>query len=169
VTTIPAPLPALDPDPRWARSRGRRAAAVPFALAPAGYCRWCGHDLGARLRSGDPDPRKRWHPACVTAMQALDHGALRVTLWERELGVCETCGRFCPWLRVPREHRDGTSSYDGPLYRAFEVDHIVPLEDGGAHEIANLQLLCAPCHTAKTARENHERAVRRRETRVVAA
>jgi 5-methylcytosine-specific restriction protein A len=34
---------------------------------------------------------------------------------------------------------------------AVEVDHVVPLADGGARlELGNLQSLCKPCHTAKT-------------------
>jgi 5-methylcytosine-specific restriction endonuclease McrA/predicted RNA-binding Zn-ribbon protein involved in translation (DUF1610 family) len=45
----------------------------------------------------------------------------------------------------------------------WHADHIVPLEDGGAHEVANGQCLCGPCHAQKTGRENAERAARRRE------
>lgn len=37
---------------------------------------------------------------------------------------------------------------------AREVDHITPLERGGTHDEANLQALCKPCHSAKTARED---------------
>ena len=37
----------------------------------------------------------------------------------------------------------------------FEVDHIVPLERGGApYDFANTQTLCPPCHFRKTADEN---------------
>lgn len=37
---------------------------------------------------------------------------------------------------------------------ATEVDHIVPISEGGAEwAVANLQSLCGPCHAAKTARE----------------
>lgn len=32
-----------------------------------------------------------------------------------------------------------------------EVDHVIPLILGGKHREANLQWLCVPCHTAKTA------------------
>lgn len=34
------------------------------------------------------------------------------------------------------------------------VDHIVPKERGGADELHNLQVLCAPCHSRKTAIED---------------
>jgi 5-methylcytosine-specific restriction enzyme A len=34
-----------------------------------------------------------------------------------------------------------------------EVDHIVPLQQGGSDDDSNKRLLCRPCHKAKTARE----------------
>ena len=38
----------------------------------------------------------------------------------------------------------------------LEVDHIIPMRNGGAvYELSNLQTLCrAPCHFDKTAKEN---------------
>lgn len=41
---------------------------------------------------------------------------------------------------------------------ASEVDHIVPLADGGADDESNYQSLCEACHKAKTAAENKARA-----------
>lgn len=38
-----------------------------------------------------------------------------------------------------------------------EIDHIVPLEQGGSHADANLQTLCRRCHAAKTADEQRAR------------
>ena len=35
----------------------------------------------------------------------------------------------------------------------WELDHVVPLIDGGGHEPSNLQTLCVPCHREKSARE----------------
>lgn len=35
----------------------------------------------------------------------------------------------------------------------YELDHIVPLAAGGAHDDANLQLLCMPCNRSKGARD----------------
>lgn len=43
---------------------------------------------------------------------------------------------------------------DGRITPAQEVDHILPLDRGGSHDEANLQALCKPCHSAKTARED---------------
>ena len=50
-----------------------------------------------------------------------------------------------------------------PRRSLWEVDHIVPLVDGGSHDLDNLQTLCSPCHRAKTAAEATERAARERE------
>jgi 5-methylcytosine-specific restriction endonuclease McrA len=38
------------------------------------------------------------------------------------------------------------------------IDHVIPLQDGGAHAFGNLQYLCQLCHGAKTAKENSARA-----------
>jgi 5-methylcytosine-specific restriction protein A len=41
--------------------------------------------------------------------------------------------------------------------KAAHVDHVVPLEDGGTDDDANLQTLCAACHGAKTRGEQRRR------------
>lgn len=35
--------------------------------------------------------------------------------------------------------------------RATDVDHVVPLREGGTHDWSNLQALCHACHSTKTA------------------
>jgi 5-methylcytosine-specific restriction protein A len=40
----------------------------------------------------------------------------------------------------------------------WELDHVIPLEDGGVNAEGNLQPLCKPCHGKKTGREATERA-----------
>lgn len=49
-----------------------------------------------------------------------------------------------------------------PRQSLWELDHIVPLIDGGGHEDDNLQSLCTPCHSEKTAQEARTRAERNR-------
>jgi 5-methylcytosine-specific restriction endonuclease McrA len=46
--------------------------------------------------------------------------------------------------------------------QATEVDHVVPRAWGGTDEAENLQSLCGDCHRAKSAREGHASAARRR-------
>ena len=41
--------------------------------------------------------------------------------------------------------------------QATEVDHIVPLEQGGSNDEINLQPLCKECHQAKTKQEMRAR------------
>ncbi|MAI81052.1 MAG: hypothetical protein CL917_19080 [Deltaproteobacteria bacterium] len=48
-----------------------------------------------------------------------------------------------------------------PRRSLWELDHILPLVDGGGHELENLQTLCTPCHKKKTAEEARRRAQRR--------
>lgn len=39
----------------------------------------------------------------------------------------------------------------GRVTAAEEVDHVIPLSQGGADDESNLASLCVPCHRAKTA------------------
>lgn len=41
----------------------------------------------------------------------------------------------------------------GRVKAAEEVDHIVPLEDGGTYDDSNAQPLCKDCHKVKTAKD----------------
>lgn len=65
----------------------------------------------------------------------------RNTRWLELNPVCAECMRI-----NPREAR-----------AADEVDHIVPLWDGGLDDPSNFQGLCLPHHREKTAAENLER------------
>ena len=33
-----------------------------------------------------------------------------------------------------------------PIKKAFDIDHILPLAEGGTNHSDNLQVLCKPCH-----------------------
>jgi 5-methylcytosine-specific restriction endonuclease McrA len=44
-----------------------------------------------------------------------------------------------------------------PLRDACELDHKVPVADGGVDHPDNLQVLCACCHNVKSAKERRER------------
>ena len=66
---------------------------------------------------------------------------LRLRILKRDCYLCQECkrqGRLTPLKVRPRDHA---------------VDHIVPKAHGGTDDEANLESLCASCHSAKTARE----------------
>lgn len=50
----------------------------------------------------------------------------------------------------------------GMVTPADEVDHVVPLCEGGADNESNYQPLCVSCHKAKTAKEIAARAIAKR-------
>ncbi|MBW2274640.1 MAG: HNH endonuclease [Deltaproteobacteria bacterium] len=50
-----------------------------------------------------------------------------------------------------------------PRKSLWELDHIVPLIDGGSHDLENLQTLCTPCHVKKTSEEARLRSARAKE------
>ncbi len=58
----------------------------------------------------------------------------------RDCGLCQECKRR------------------GKTTLGAAVDHIIALWKGGSDEDDNKELLCIPCHDAKTAREAAERA-----------
>lgn len=94
-------------------------------------------------------------------------------------GSCVTCGApshflYCDLHRpivVEADRADYRKAYRDPGYHReaqaaktrsrgrcercggpppLEVDHILPLRDGGTNARGNLQVLCVPCHAAKT-------------------
>jgi 5-methylcytosine-specific restriction protein A len=62
---------------------------------------------------------------------------------ERDCGLCQECLR------------------QGITRLGTQVDHTIPLWDGGSDTDDNKQLLCDPCHDVKTKREAAERAAGR--------
>lgn len=59
----------------------------------------------------------------------------RARVMRRDSGLCQSC----------KER--------GVLTAADEVDHTIPLEQGGADSDGNKRALCKACHAAKTARD----------------
>ena len=58
--------------------------------------------------------------------------SFRLTLFLKRKGICSTC----------------TQKIDAG--KAWDIDHILPLALGGTNTPENLQILCRPCHKAKT-------------------
>jgi hypothetical protein len=85
-----------------------------------------------------------------------------------------------PWTKTPDDRRRDAEIYADPEYRRnrtaarrrangrcegcrhphsrLQCDHVIPVSQGGTHDLANLQMLCAGpgtclCHEKKTAQE----------------
>lgn len=66
----------------------------------------------------------------------------RERIRKRDCGLCQECQR------------------QGRMSIGVAVDHITPLWMGGSDDETNKELLCQPCHDAKTAREARLRSSR---------
>lgn len=82
---------------------------------------------------------------------------------ERRAKAQARAARRRPDLRPLVAARDGGRCVDcGQVHEEWDADHAVPLEDGGAHALANVVTRCRVDHRSKTAQENRARARRRR-------
>lgn len=75
----------------------------------------------------------------TTATPRKTSRKLRAAVFLRQDGVCACCPTK---LHLKR----------------WILDHITPLEEGGADDESNLQAICEPCSTVKTSKEATERA-----------
>jgi 5-methylcytosine-specific restriction endonuclease McrA len=149
---------------------GHRRPEIRFSDAPRGQCRWCSEVIlyESTSKTGQVDRRRRWHPQCVDAYNESDPSEARKRIRRRDRGRCKACSLDTYALR--REMRKiGRGRAREIRKRGFkpgksfwELDHITPLIDGGGHGDENLQTLCTPCHTEKTALEARQRALLRR-------
>jgi 5-methylcytosine-specific restriction endonuclease McrA len=145
-----------------------RRPEIRWSDAEQGICRWCGEDIHFESgeKKGTINRRRRWHPACVDIYNASDPREARRRIRKRDRGHCAVCR--VDTYKVRRElrkiGRGRTRAIRERGYKPgksfWELDHIVPLIDGGSHHDENLQSLCTPCHTQKTAEEARARATR---------
>ena len=78
-----------------------------------------------------------------------------VRVLEAKAGTTERI-RGDTWMKVRRRVllAGGYACVDCGLVNASnEIDHDVPLEQGGSNDDANLRIRCLVCHKAKSARE----------------
>ena len=120
---------------------------------PRGICRVCGIavDRAARGRI------RSWHDGRATASGEREPNCLR------DYKIA-TRPRFAKAI-VAR--RDGArcrscSASLGRAYLWLQLDHVLPLCQGGGAGLDNLQLLCGACHAAKTSAEASARAAQRK-------
>lgn len=69
----------------------------------------------------------------------------RLTVWERNKGICQNCKRQL-----------------GPADK-WVLEHIRALEKGGTNERSNLKVFCEPCAGKKTQRDHAEAAQAKRQ------
>lgn len=97
----------------------------------------------------------------------------RRKVWERDHGICARCGADCAFLErmawklrswQDDKNRDGLEAfrillaawglksqvYSWHVPNLWEADHIVPLAEGGTHDLSNYRTLCVTCHKAET-------------------
>ena len=146
-----------------------RRPPIPFSDAPRGTCRWCGAEIlyeqGAKR--GQLDRRRRWHPACVDRYMESDPREARRRVRRRDRGICAHCGVDTYAIRRRIRGRGATKKLRElgfkPRKSLWELDHVVPLIEGGGHDLSNLQTLCTPCHKRKTSSEATARRAARLE------
>lgn len=127
-------------------------------------CRWCEQEI--------PPGRRRTFcsQACVDqhVCRTGPSGAAQVVR-RRDHGVCAICGLDCAALRhairyagsrdAARALRELHGIPPHRLGRLWDVDHIVPVvEGGGSCGPENLRTLCCRCHRACTAELRARRA-----------
>ena len=131
------------PTPR--RGQGAHQEPSRSARGPGGrpLCRLCWGEVpkGRRTFCGQ---------VCVDRwLLSSDPAAARRQVFKRDQGECALCGKQCG-------------------ENGWEMDHQVPLVEGGLNEMANLRTLCVPCHRAETACLRKRLALHRRQSRYVA-
>jgi 5-methylcytosine-specific restriction endonuclease McrA len=85
--------------------------------------------------------------------------ANRVPMLDAKAGTTERMGGDA-WMKIRRRvllAGSYTCVDCGRVHHTNEIDHDVPLEQGGSHDDANLRIRCRECHKAKTAREQRAR------------
>lgn len=149
------------------RPYGKRGSVrLPQLRKDAGgkpLCRWCDKPV--------PKGRRSWCSAqCVQEYrERADWNYIREQIIKRDK-VCRVCGacradRKRVWTAMPLLHRRGNEQVWGPhseIRYAFEVDHILAVEDGGTDDPSNLRLLCVPCHKDRTRKQRRDKALERR-------
>jgi 5-methylcytosine-specific restriction protein A len=167
------PLASIAPCDGWSGlplSEHRRPE-IRFSDAPRGTCRWCGEAIlyEAGAKRGQLDRRRRWHPRCLGEYEATDPREARERIRRRDRGICAACGLDTKALKRKLRGRGAAARLRErgfvPRRSLWELDHVVPLIDGGGHDPSNLQTLCRPCHQRKSAGEARSRAVLRRDER----
>lgn len=137
-----APKPARTKEGGWVKT----ADKLP--------CRWCGKEVSGRRRTFCSD-------VCVHEWKLrTDPGYLRDKVFERDRGVCATCGVDTTTLRRDMRKLDYAARRrflkewglsEGSRKSLWDADHILPVAEGGGQcDLSNMRTLCLRCHRAAT-------------------
>lgn len=121
-----------------------------------GTCTWCGTQVKR--------PRILWcSQGCVGAYEATQPGTLRRLVYQRDEGICASCGVDCDaltcQLRVdpskvvpqPNWPQWGLAFLLAHKTTVWQMDHRHPLHLGGEpFNLDNLVTLCCVCHSVKS-------------------
>jgi 5-methylcytosine-specific restriction endonuclease McrA len=118
---------------------------------PPGTCKVCGNACAI----GRNGRERSWHDGRADEPKCLHEWKLLTRPNYAKLHIAKERGNCCARCSLKK----------GRSVVWLHLDHTVPLADGGAFTIDNMQLLCEDCHGTKTARENSDRARARREKR----
>lgn len=128
-------------------------------------CTWCQKEV--------PTGRRTWcsHKCVDQYRMATDWQYLSSKIYERDKGICQSCGVDTKEIReqLNRDQKEMKERREWPCYpkgyfrRTYDIDHIIPVEDGGKSIMENLQTLCVACHKKKTAEQARNKALRKRE------
>jgi 5-methylcytosine-specific restriction endonuclease McrA len=90
----------------------------------------------------------------VEAYQVVwNWAAVRTFVMLRDRNTCQLCGTTDPPLPEEKEHQlwdGGPTTRTRYRFDPWDVDHIIPVADGGTDDPENLRLLCIPCHRSVT-------------------
>jgi 5-methylcytosine-specific restriction endonuclease McrA len=120
-----------------------------------------GRALCRKCSTETAPPRKTFcSDTCITEWKIRTQpGFAKQQVKKRDDGICQLCRRDC--FEGHRESRAYGKARG--LLRLFEMDHIVPVvEGGGSCGLENLRTLCVPCHRRVTAELAARRAQARR-------
>ena len=124
-------------------------------------CRGCGGEVPKRRLTWCSDGCKERHYMALST-----HARNRV--FARDKGICALCGLDTEWLgriRWVLKRRDDAEAmwlvkkawgFERTAWgtwnvpNSWEADHIVPLAEGGTHDLSNYRTLCIDCHKQQT-------------------
>lgn len=116
-------------------------------------------------------PRPCRHPGCPALVRGRDSYCpehLRVHTWVEDPGRGSAASRGYggAWRKIRKAFLaafplcsdiHGVHARRGEVALATDVDHILPLKEGGTNDWSNLRSLCHSCHSRRTSRDSRRR------------